>query len=110
MRMAKEAQRRDVSVVIFPEGTRSRTGELGPFRPAGSAALLKAADQLPVIPTAIDGSWRLHKLWPAPIGAKVRIRFGAPIQRFKGDHDQLLEVSRAFIDDTLKGWTATATA
>ena len=29
--MASEAERRDVSVVIFPEGTRSRAGELGDF-------------------------------------------------------------------------------
>lgn len=102
--MAREAQRRNVSVVIFPEGTRSQSGELGPFRPAGSTALLKAADRLPVVPTAIDGSWRLHKLWPAPIGAKIRIRFGAPIARTQGDHEQLLELSRAFIDETLQTW------
>jgi 1-acyl-sn-glycerol-3-phosphate acyltransferase len=108
--MAKEAQRRNVSVVIFPEGTRSGTGELGPFRPAGSAALLKAADRLPVIPTAIEGSWRLHSLWPAPIGTKVRIRFGAPLARFKDDHEQLLEASRAIIDETLRSWAATAPA
>lgn len=108
--MAREAQRRGVSVVIFPEGTRSRSGELGPFRPAGSAALLKAANELPVVPTAIDGSWRLHKLWPVPLGTKVRIKFGAPIARFKGDHDELLEASRAIIDETLRSWAAVAPA
>lgn len=102
--MAKKAQERNVSVVIFPEGTRSRTGELGDFRPAGSAALLKAADRLPVIPTAIHGSWRLHKLWPAPIGATVRIRFGAPMERTEGDHERMLAASYGFIKDSLEAW------
>lgn len=107
IKMAKNAQERGVSVVIFPEGTRSVSGELGEFRPAGSTALLKAADRLPVIPTAIEGSWRLHKLWPAPIGSKIRIRFGAPIQRTTGDHEHLLEAARAFISDTMTAWAAT---
>ncbi len=102
--MAKRAQDRNVSVVIFPEGTRSRTGELGPFRPAGSAALLKAADRLPVIPTAIGGSWRLHRLWPAPVGETVHVRFGAPIARSPGDHEALLEASHAFIQQALDSW------
>jgi 1-acyl-sn-glycerol-3-phosphate acyltransferase len=102
--MAREAQRRNVSVVIFPEGTRSRDGSLGEFRPAGSAALLKAANELPVIPTTVDGSWRLHSLWPAPVGAKVRIRFGKPIPREPGDHDTLLATTHAEIADTLAAW------
>src|SRR5207244_3034643 len=45
-----------VSAVIFPEGTRSRDGRLGPFKPAGVAKLLRAAPAAPVIPVAIDGT------------------------------------------------------
>lgn len=106
--MAKTAQERNVSVVIFPEGTRSRDGALGEFKPAGSQALLRAADRLPVVPTAIDGSWRLHKLWPAPVGQKVRIRFGPPMQRSKGDDRELTEAAYAFIASTLEDWKAEA--
>jgi len=104
--MARTAQDRNVSVVIFPEGTRSKDGTLGEFRPAGSEALLKAANRLPVIPTAIHGSWRLHKLVPAPIGQRVRIRFGAPIDRTEGDHRVLGETARAMIAATLTEWAA----
>lgn len=52
--MAREAERRDVSVVIFPEGTRARIGELGEFRVGGLATIMEAAPNLPIIPTAID--------------------------------------------------------
>jgi 1-acyl-sn-glycerol-3-phosphate acyltransferase len=103
--MARTAQERNVSVVIFPEGTRSKDGSLGEFKPAGSQALLRAADRLPVVPTAIDGSWRLHRLWPAPIGQRVRVRFGAPIPRSKGDEKDLTEAAHAFIAATLAEWS-----
>lgn len=102
--MAKEAQDRNVSVVIFPEGTRSRDGSLGEFKPAGSLALLRAANRLPVVPTAIDGSWRLSQLWPAPVGQRVRIRFGQPIERSPGDEKELTEQAYRFIRATLEEW------
>jgi 1-acyl-sn-glycerol-3-phosphate acyltransferase len=101
--MAKTAQARNVSV---PEGTRSRDGALGDFKPAGSQALLRAADRLPVVPTAIDGSWRLHRLWPAPVGQRVRIRFGPPIERSVGDEKALTEAAHAFIASALADWKA----
>ncbi len=102
--MAKTAQERDVSVVIFPEGTRSKDGSLGDFKRAGGEALLRAAERLPVVPAAIDGSWRVSKFLPFPFGARVRIRFGAPLSREDGDAAAQLEASRAFIEATLEEW------
>jgi 1-acyl-sn-glycerol-3-phosphate acyltransferase len=43
-----------VSLVIFPEGTRSRTGELLPFKKGGMLVPLKA--EVPVCPLAIYGT------------------------------------------------------
>lgn len=105
--MAQTAQSRNVSVVIFPEGTRSQDGRLGDFRRAGSEALLRAAGKLPVVPAAIDGSWRLSRMLPFPLGAKVRIRFGAPIPRHDGDTAEVLETTRTFIESTLNEWRMT---
>lgn len=104
MEMAKTAQRRGRSVVIFPEGTRSRDGTLGSFRTAGAEAMLRAADQLPVVPTAIDGSWRLGSFFPAPLGTRVRIRFGAPIEREPKDGKEVLARAQEFIDAALRDW------
>jgi 1-acyl-sn-glycerol-3-phosphate acyltransferase len=104
--MAKTAQERNVSVVIFPEGTRSRDGRLGEFKRAGTEALLRAADQLPVVPAAVDGSWRLSNMLPMRFGSKVRIRFGAPIERRPGDANAVMMAARGFIEDALADWSA----
>lgn len=54
---------------IFPEGTRSKTGELG--KPHVGAALLAIKTGAPVIPAAIIGPYRLFR--------PIRVIFGEPI-------------------------------
>lgn len=104
--MARDAQDRGVSAVIFPEGTRSRDGTLGEFRRPGAKTLLDAADRLPVISVTIDGSWRLleHRLFPVPFGTKVRMRVGPPIEREPGDSLAVLDRCEAEIRSTLDRW------
>jgi 1-acyl-sn-glycerol-3-phosphate acyltransferase len=104
--MAADAQERNVSVVIFPEGTRSRDGVPGTFKPAGAIAMLENADQLPVVPVTIDGSWKLFQngMFPVPFGTEVRLRFGAPISRNPGDPIDLLDRAENQIRQTLDEW------
>lgn len=89
--MAHRAQKRAVSACIFPEGKRSRDGELLPFKTAGAKVMLREANELPVVPAIISGSWRLNRLWPYTPGAKVLIRFGSPIPRSPRDENEILE-------------------
>ena len=104
--MASTAQERSVSVVIFPEGTRSRDGHLKEFKRGGTAMMLSAANQLPVIPTTISGSWRLAEknMFPVPFGQTVRIKFGEPLERSADDVDALLERVETDIRSTLEAW------
>lgn len=105
--LGEAAQERNVAVVIFPEGTRSRDGRLKSFRLGGLSELLEAAPALPVVPTAIDGAWELlqNKLFPIPFGTKVKVRFSDPLPRHEGeDPAELLQRARDVIEGTLHEW------
>jgi 1-acyl-sn-glycerol-3-phosphate acyltransferase len=73
-----EALKTRVSIVLFPEGTRSEDGVLGPFKKG--AAVLAIQAQVPVVPMAIAGTrYVLPKGVNAIHGGRVRLRVGAPI-------------------------------
>jgi 1-acyl-sn-glycerol-3-phosphate acyltransferase len=101
---------RGVSAVIFPEGTRAVTGELGKFRPQGTLALLAAAPAAEVLPVALDGMWRLSRngLRPVPFGTRVRVSVGAPIPRSADeDREEILARAQAHIEGALHRWRGT---
>lgn len=100
--LGRSVQRRNRSAVIFPEGTRSRDGALGRFRRAGAGALLAAADRLPVVPVAIQGSWHLNRLWPFRPGSRVRVTMGEPRPRTADDAIAQLDAARAWIAAQLR--------
>ncbi len=105
--LGKDAARRNVAVVIFPEGSRSRDGELRPFKLGGLGELIAAAPSLPIVPATIDGSWELlrYKLFPVPFGTRVRVRFSEPLERHPGEElSELADRVRAVIEETLLEW------
>lgn len=60
MKALKEAAqtiRNGSSVVIFPEGTRTRDGHLQPFKKGGFVLAIEA--QVPVVPVVIRNSWHI---------------------------------------------------
>lgn len=59
-RLAKHIQDNNFSAAIFPEGTRSRTGQLKPFQVGGLATLVKRAPSALVIPVAISGTGKFN--------------------------------------------------
>jgi len=82
--------------VIFPEGTRTRTGALAPFKPG--IGMLVAGTDIPVVPCWIEG---VFAAWPAvrklPRPAPVAVTIGAPL-RF------------AEVTDDAEGWSEVAAA
>ena len=66
------------SFLIFPEGTRSRTGQLLPFKKGGLIMAIEA--QAPVVPVAISGGRAaMRKGSPIVRPVKVTVRVGKPI-------------------------------
>ena len=105
--LGERLQERRAAAVIYPEGTRARTGELGRFRTAGSVALMEAAPDTPIVPVTIDGSWKLlrYNLFPVPFGIRIRVRIGDPIERTPGeDLPAILKQIREELAKTLESW------
>lgn len=59
--MTREARDSEVPIAIFPEGTRTRDGEIGRFRTRGLSHILRARDWTVHVFVA-DGFWRTAKL------------------------------------------------
>jgi len=71
------------SVVIFPEGVRSDSGQMREFR--GGIGMIGARLEVPVVPVRIEGADRvLHPTWRMARPGAVRVSFGAPM-RLRGD-------------------------
>ncbi len=93
----EKIRREKGTVIIYPEGTRSKTGELLPFKKG--AFMLAVEAQVPIVPTVVRGTrrivhderWTIH---PQPI----HIHFGTPVSTHgfrAGSAERLMETVRA---------------
>jgi 1-acyl-sn-glycerol-3-phosphate acyltransferase len=65
-------------VLVFPEGTRSKDGNLGVFKPG--LALVARRAKVPILPAAIEGA---HRAWPRsapfPSFRPVHVHYDVPL-------------------------------
>jgi 1-acyl-sn-glycerol-3-phosphate acyltransferase len=83
---AKVLIERGVPLLVFPEGTRSRNGELGTFK--SGAASLAAATGVACVPVALIGAGIAHprgSKWPKPGRLPVGVVFGTPLKQAEGE-------------------------
>jgi 1-acyl-sn-glycerol-3-phosphate acyltransferase len=95
----KESLRRlkhGMSLVVFPEGTRTPDGRIHPMLPGLAAIVRKAA--VPIVPTLIDG---MYQAWPKdsplPGTGSVIVEYGRAIQpaEYEGlSLEELIEMLR----------------
>ena len=84
-------------LILFPEGTRSRTGEIGRFKPG--LGMLVAGRAVPVVPCRLSGTaaaWPAGSRFPKP-GRAITAAIGPPL-RFDD------------VADDRDGWDAVATS
>lgn len=89
---------RGMSILVFPEGERSRDGTLLPFRPGLGVMVRELA--IPVIPVRIRG---LEQVFPRdaswPIRGEVRVTFGKAIRFTLESPAEIVAAARTAVED-----------
>jgi long-chain acyl-CoA synthetase len=85
-----------LSILIFPEGHHTDTGEIDRFR-AGIGMIASRLD-VPVVPVRLEGVDRvLHHTWHMARPGRVRVAFGAPIRLQGADYEALAKQVEAAV-------------
>jgi len=106
LRMVRGILKSGESALIFPEGSRSRSGEIQPFKPG--LGLIAWELKIPVVPARIDGT---HDMLPPgrtwPRNGSVTVTFGEPItmEAYQGNgvpQDELYRTIATDVRDTIR--------
>ncbi|NLJ43606.1 MAG: 1-acyl-sn-glycerol-3-phosphate acyltransferase [Bacteroidales bacterium] len=106
---SSDCLKKNISVMIFPEGTRSPDREIGFFK--RGAFQLAISENIPILPVVLDGSGGVlpkHGL-VFSTGHKIRMEVFDPVypESFGTDDPDILSVKfSTFMKETLKNWRA----
>jgi len=88
-------------VVIFPEGARTRTGELMEFKKG--TAILSRELRVPIVPVALIGTYEsmpIGSWFPKPV--KIKVRIGKPIYPDDRDYGEITGELKRRVEELLK--------
>lgn len=100
VKFAKYLVQHNRSGVIFPEGTRSKTGKLRPFHRTGLLTLFKKAPDAYVLPVTINNSWKLQRygMFPMPLGVRLKLHFHPIVKVSDHNPESLIDL----VEKTIK--------
>ncbi|XCF06603.1 lysophospholipid acyltransferase family protein [Tamlana crocina] len=75
MKFGEYIEKNKRSAVIFPEGTRSKTGKPKPFQTRGLDILFKKIPSAVVVPVTINNSWKMFRYGKFPLGLGNHLKF-----------------------------------
>ena len=89
-------------ILIFPEGTRTRTGDMGDFKK--TYAILSAELNIPVLPVAISGTYEAMSSGKKKIksGSKIIVEFLPPVEPAGMTPEELNAIIRDRIAETVE--------
>lgn len=73
LKLATKMNEHKWSTVIFPEGTRAKSGQIKPFAVGGVATLLKKVPDALVVPIAIHNSWKMVQYGQFPLNTFTKM-------------------------------------
>lgn len=91
------------SVVIFPEGTRSKTGAPKPFSVNGLKMLYKFAPDAYFVPVTIENSWKMTRYGQFPLGIGNRLKFTVhePLKISEYSFEEIFEKTEKTVKNNL---------
>lgn len=100
----KRIHDRQWSAAIFPEGTRSRTGQPKNFSLNGLKMIIKYNPEAYVVPVAINNSWKVYKYGKFPLGMfnAIWLETFEPIPLKDANVEDVLKKTEKVIKDHIK--------
>ncbi len=103
LKLGKLLEQKNFSACIFPEGTRSKTGEMRPFQSAGIKTLLRSSPSSLIVPMVIEGNYKLHQFGYFPLNIGIQLKYTAlePIDRNVYTDEELITLVENRIREAL---------
>lgn len=103
-KVAEYIEKHNRSVVIFPEGTRSKTGHPKKFSENGLKILYKNASSAYILPISINNSWKMVRYGSFPMGLGNRLTFTIhqPLKVSDYSFEDLLEKTEKVVVSGIK--------
>ncbi|KEZ92323.1 MAG: lysophospholipid acyltransferase family protein [Nonlabens ulvanivorans] len=99
IKFAKNVYEKKRSVVIFAEGSRSRTGVPKPFKTKGLLTLFKYIPDAVVVPVTVNNSWKVDRYgkFPYGIGNKISVLVHEPIPIAGRDGEEVIAQAESVV-------------
>jgi 1-acyl-sn-glycerol-3-phosphate acyltransferase len=103
-KLAEYIEQNKRSAVIFPEGTRSKTGHPKPFQQSGLKMLCKYAPSAYVVPVTINQSYKMvrYGLFPMGLGSRLQFMVHEAIPVAGNSIEEILQKTESKVVESIK--------
>ena len=100
---AKNVHKKNRSVVIFAEGTRSKTGVPKPFQRNGLQTIFKYVPDAVVVPVSINNSWKVNRYgkFPYGLGNRIKVLCHHPIPIKNRNTDEVIDEAQEIVHNAI---------